>query len=173
MRNFLYWFAIAVLAALVAGFVQLGVEHSLFQSEEKLIPEEEPAGEFRLSKEYSPSMKTKEEIIDNKSPTDSESIREFLPLALHINSSMARNSALGNLVDSALKIPDLPLAVEITRSINSSTYRNAVYVRIIDKAISREEFKTAESAAREINSSMARNSQIRKILRASTNRLRK
>ena len=162
MRNFLYWVAVAV----SAGLVLFGVEYCVLQSEEKLIPVEDPAGEFRPSKEYSPSMKTKEEIIDNKSPTDSESIREFLPLALHINSSMARNSALGNLVDSALKIPDLPLAVEITRSINSSTYRNAVYVRIIDKAISREEFKTAESAAREINLSMARNSQIRKILRA-------
>ena len=169
MRNFLYWFAIAVLA----GLVLLGVEHSLFQSEEKLISEEKPAGEVRPTQEDTSSTRTEKVVINDKSLTDSESIRQLLPLALHINRSTERNSALENLANSSLKIPDLPLAVEITKSINMSTHRNKVYVRIIDKAISREEFKTAESVALRIDLSAPRNKQIKKILQATTDRLRK
>ena len=173
MRNFLYWVAVAVFA----GLVLLSVEYLVFQNEEKLIPEEGSIGDIQPRKKYSPlirtDVQTKEGKIDNDSLTDSESIRQLLPLALHINRSTDRNSALENLVDSALKISDLPLAAEITSSINSSTHRNRVYSRIIDKAISREEFKTAESVARKINSSVSRNSQIRKIIQARSDRLRK
>ncbi len=173
MRNFLLLFAVAVSAALVAGLVLLNVEYSVYQGEEKLIPEEAPAGEIRPKKEYLPLIQVNKRKIDNDSLTDSESIRQLLPLALHINRSTERNSALENLVDSALKIPDLPFAVEITSSINSSTHRNRVYSLIIDKAISREEFETAKSVALRIDLSAPRNKQIKKILQATTDRLRK
>lgn len=162
MRNFLYLVAVAV----VAGLIVSGLKHCMFQSGKQLTPEAEPKRTIRPRDETPEQTPPKTQAQVEDSPAGSEAVRKLLPLALRIYGSSERNTALEKLVDAALVVPDLPLAVEIAQSVYGSTTRNALYVRIIDKAISRSDFETAEAVAGKIYGSTPRNSQIQKIIRA-------
>ena len=164
MLNFL----LLVVVAVIAGLVLLSVEYGIIQNEEQSSIAANPTSETHSINDQPPviSLETEVQPVISDHKPESIRIREVLPIALQISFSYKRDSALEMLVNEALEVNDLLLAVEITSSISMPFKRNEAYIQIVDQALLKSNFKSAGIAANKISMTFKKDVQIQKILKA-------
>lgn len=95
-----------------------------------------------------------------------ETIAEGIKVAQTISSSIARDSAYGKLIDSALCIENIALSGGIAARVGSSIARDSQYGKIVEKAVVLGKAQEAMTFADNISSSIMRDTAKRKLIEA-------